>query len=71
MTVQLLETAVYEGKEIVAVTNPNCDGCISNAGIRKTCHKLPYCGTTERPDKKSVIWMYLDDALKARLRGYL
>jgi hypothetical protein len=67
MTITLLETQVYEGKEIVAVhTFGSCKGCI---GFSIECGDLPPCSPPARGGSSAVIWMYTEDALKARLRG--
>ena len=68
--IKLLETRVYEGKEYVAVEKPGCAGCtFSTLNTHKHCKVylvLP-CAYSQR--EESVIWLTVEDAALARLRG--
>lgn len=77
MTVQLLETQVFKGKEYVAVHTPDdglCYQCALNVSDLQGCATGPYqmpCAASDRTDKKSVIWLTPEHAALARLRGHL
>lgn len=68
MTIQLLETVVFEGRELTAVVDTedecctHCVGC-QESGPGNQCHPA------NRTDGNNVFFMDADDALKARLRG--
>jgi hypothetical protein len=73
--ITLLETKVYEGEEVVAVAVsgtfiPPCSTCILiDADPCET--RIGPCAGRHRVDGLNIIWMKLDDALRAQLRGSL
>ena len=73
--IELLETKVYEGREIVAVVVPDnnsriCGACVGLHLVNCTRY-LGECSQYRRDDRNEVFWMYVDDAAVARLRGKL
>jgi len=70
--IELLETKVYEGEEVVAVNVSGNSGSCGNCVLFTVaaCNLLlGPCSRARRVDGKDIIWLRTDDALKARLRG--
>jgi hypothetical protein len=68
MTITLHETRAYNHEEIVAVAGTG-EGCARCALVKLVDCTLYPCDSIVRKDLEDIIWLRVDDALKARLRG--